>query len=73
MEAIVAGTWYKIARAEGVTLSDCRKISGAFVYPGFSFPLKPSKQPSPANGWTETAHVRFRRLAAKGRSTEGRS
>jgi serine/threonine-protein kinase HipA len=40
MEAVVASTWYKVARAEGVTLSDCKKISGAFVYPGFSFPLR---------------------------------
>ena len=39
MEACVAKTWYKVARAEGVTLADCKKINDAFVYPGFSFPL----------------------------------
>jgi serine/threonine-protein kinase HipA len=40
MEATVAKTWYKVARAEGVTVSDCKKINDAFVYPGFSFPLQ---------------------------------
>jgi serine/threonine-protein kinase HipA len=40
MEACVAKTWYKVARAEGVTLADCKKINDAFVYPGFSFPLQ---------------------------------
>jgi serine/threonine-protein kinase HipA len=40
MQTAVAKTWYKVARAEGVSLSDCKKISGAFVYPGFSLPLQ---------------------------------
>jgi serine/threonine-protein kinase HipA len=40
MKATVAKTWYTVARAEGVTLSDCKKINDAFIYPGFSFPLQ---------------------------------
>ena len=39
-EACVAKTWYNVARGEGVTLADCKKINDAFVYPGFSFPLQ---------------------------------
>ena len=39
-EACVAKTWYNVARGEGVTPADCKKINDAFVYPGFSFPLQ---------------------------------
>lgn len=35
MEQIVKARWLPIARAEGVTASDCERISGAFAYNGF--------------------------------------
>ena len=35
METFVHENWYKTALAQGVTESDCEKISRAFVYPGF--------------------------------------
>ncbi len=35
----VSTSWRKIARAQGVTVADCEIISGAFVYPGFSYNL----------------------------------
>jgi serine/threonine-protein kinase HipA len=35
MEAQVRGSWYRIARAAGVTEGDCEKIAPAFAYPGF--------------------------------------
>ena len=47
MQAIVASTWYKVARAESVILSYCKKISGAFAYPGFSFPLQAAQAAKP--------------------------
>jgi serine/threonine-protein kinase HipA len=38
MEAVVRESWYAMARAQGVTESDCKQIEGAFVYPGFRQP-----------------------------------
>jgi serine/threonine-protein kinase HipA len=35
MEAVVRSRWYDIARAAGVSNSDCTAIAGAFAYPGF--------------------------------------
>lgn len=35
MEKIVAGEWYAIARAAGVSEADCGLIGSAYVYPGF--------------------------------------
>lgn len=35
MQKIIEATWYKIARAEGVSERDCAAIAGAFVYMGF--------------------------------------
>lgn len=35
MEAKVRATWYAIARAQGVSEKDCKKISGSFAYAGF--------------------------------------
>lgn len=35
MEQTVRDRWYGIARAEGTTEQDCKRISSAFVYPGF--------------------------------------
>jgi serine/threonine-protein kinase HipA len=35
MEKRVKATWYKTARAEGVSEKDCEQISGAFAYLGF--------------------------------------
>lgn len=35
IEHRVASTWYAVARAAGVSTTDCELISGAFVYPGF--------------------------------------
>jgi serine/threonine-protein kinase HipA len=35
MESFIKNNWYSIARAEGVSEADCKKIESAFVYPGF--------------------------------------
>jgi serine/threonine-protein kinase HipA len=35
MEEIVKSKWYDIARREGVTEKDCKKIATAFAYEGF--------------------------------------
>lgn len=35
MRERVKGTWYDVARGEGLSEKDCERISGAFVYPGF--------------------------------------
>ena len=35
MENFIKNNWYAIARAEGVSEADCKKIAVAFVYPGF--------------------------------------
>ena len=35
MEQKVTGKWYDIARREGVTEKDCKKIASAFAYSGF--------------------------------------
>ncbi|MGH6712317.1 MAG: type II toxin-antitoxin system HipA family toxin [Bradyrhizobium sp.] len=39
MEAKVRGTWYEVARREGLSEEDCHTISRAFVYAGFSYPM----------------------------------
>lgn len=39
IERCVAGTWHDVARAAGVSEQDCSRISGAFTYPGFRYPL----------------------------------
>jgi len=36
MERFIKNHWFAIARAEGVSSTDCDKIAPAFVYPGFS-------------------------------------
>lgn len=41
MEEQVRATWYHTARANGVSETDCRRISGAFAYPGFRAPAEP--------------------------------
>jgi hypothetical protein len=40
MEAKVRKSWRKVARSQGVSDADCEVISGAFVYPGFSYALQ---------------------------------
>jgi serine/threonine-protein kinase HipA len=35
MEQLVKNSWYKVAKGEGVSESDCERIQGAFAYPGF--------------------------------------
>lgn len=35
MSGIIRSKWYEVARSCGVSETDCGKISGAFVYPGF--------------------------------------
>jgi serine/threonine-protein kinase HipA len=40
MADIVKNSWMSTARKVGVTVGDCDKISGAFVYPGFSYQLE---------------------------------
>ena len=35
MAELVTSRWYEIARGEGVSEADCKRIAGAFVYPGF--------------------------------------
>jgi len=39
IERCVAGKWYDVARAAGVSEQDCSRLSGAFAYPGFRYPL----------------------------------
>ena len=42
MQEVVSKSWRNVARKEGVTAADCEAISGAFVYPGFSYELQPA-------------------------------
>ena len=35
MAECIGHLWHGIARAEGLSVDDCEKIRGAFVYPGF--------------------------------------
>jgi serine/threonine-protein kinase HipA len=37
MEQTVRGSWYEVARREGVSEADCGKLAGAFAYVGFQF------------------------------------
>ena len=39
MEATVKQRWYELARREGVTEQDCKRIASAFAYDGFRLPL----------------------------------
>lgn len=39
MMNLVKNSWWSTARKVGVAVGDCEKISGAFVYPGFSYEL----------------------------------
>lgn len=39
MEGRVKDGWYRIARREGVSEDHCRRIAGAFAYPGFRAPV----------------------------------
>jgi hypothetical protein len=43
MEEIVRASWLRTARAEGVSEADCKRISRAFVYPGFSYALEDAR------------------------------
>jgi len=47
MEAQVKARWYSMARAAGVSETDCARIASAFVYPGFRLPTKPGFAPDP--------------------------
>jgi serine/threonine-protein kinase HipA len=40
MEAIVKQRWYELARRNGVTEQDCKRIATAFAYEGFRLPLE---------------------------------
>jgi serine/threonine-protein kinase HipA len=40
IEATVKQRWYELARREGVTEQDCRRIATAFAYEGFRLPLE---------------------------------
>jgi hypothetical protein len=40
MERRVRNGWYDAARRAAVSEQDCRKISGAFAYPGFRLALR---------------------------------
>ncbi len=44
-ERCVAGKWYDVARAAGVSEQDCDRLSGAFAYPGFRYPLSGRRAP----------------------------
>ncbi len=39
MEEKVSGTWYEVARREGLSEQDCNTIGRAFVYAGFRYPM----------------------------------
>lgn len=40
MEATVKQRWYELARREGVTDQDCKRIATAFAYEGFRLPIE---------------------------------
>jgi serine/threonine-protein kinase HipA len=40
METTVKQRWYELARREGVTEQDCKRIATAFAYEGFRLPLE---------------------------------
>jgi len=40
IEATVKQRWYELARREGVTEEDCKRIASAFAYEGFRLPLE---------------------------------
>jgi serine/threonine-protein kinase HipA len=40
IEATVKQRWYELARREGVTEQDCKRIATAFAYEGFRLPLE---------------------------------
>jgi serine/threonine-protein kinase HipA len=42
IEATVKQRWYELARREGVTEQDCKRIATAFTYEGFRLPLEGS-------------------------------
>ncbi|RLA42543.1 MAG: type II toxin-antitoxin system HipA family toxin [Gammaproteobacteria bacterium] len=44
MEEQVSGSWYEIARREGVSEKDCENIRSAFVYPGLHLELNEHQQ-----------------------------
>lgn len=51
IERRVVHGWHDVARASGVSADDCHRISGAFVYPGFRYPLaghRPADESEPA-------------------------
>lgn len=41
MEQTVRNRWYEVARREGVSEADCKKLAGAFAYEGFRLAAKP--------------------------------
>ena len=45
MEEKVRGTWYEVARREGLSEQDCHTISRAFVYAGFRYPMRGAAAP----------------------------
>lgn len=42
MEQTVRTKWYEVARREGVSEADCKKLAGAFAYEGFRLAAKPA-------------------------------
>jgi serine/threonine-protein kinase HipA len=40
METTVKQRWYELARREGVTEQDCKRIATAFAYEGFRLPIE---------------------------------
>ena len=42
IESNVKNQWYDIARREGVSEQDCRRLAGSFAYDGFRMPLQGS-------------------------------
>lgn len=41
MERVVRNAWHDVARSEGVSVKDCKRIEPAFAYSGFRLPLEP--------------------------------
>jgi serine/threonine-protein kinase HipA len=39
MERVVRNTWHDLARSQGVSVKDCKRIESAFAYSGFRLPL----------------------------------
>lgn len=40
MQKFISSSWYRVARASGVSMDDCQKIQSAFHYAGFNYEIQ---------------------------------